>query len=76
MLRRVVWGMLIIGAIAIMLGLATRSDAEVETARESRAASAAIEKKLQEVLDTQQLILQKLDAMAEELRVIKIRSTR
>ena len=76
MLRRVVWGVLIIGAIAAMLGLATRSDAEAETARESRAASAALEKKLQEVLDTQQLILQKLDAMAEELRIIKVRSTR
>ena len=76
MLRRVVWGVLIIWATAAMLGLATRSDAEAETARESRAASAAIEKKLQEVLDTQQLILQKLDAMAEELRIIKVRSTR
>ena len=76
MLRRVSWSLFIAGSIIAMLGLTTHSEAGAETARESRAASAALEKKLQEVLDTQQLILQKLDALAEELRIIKVRSTR
>ena len=74
--RRAFWGLIIVGAITVSIGLAHSSNADVETARESRTASAALEKKLQEVLDAQQLTLQKLDAIAEELRIIKVRSTR
>ena len=35
-----------------------------------------IEKRLKELLETQQQILQRLDAMAQELQVIKVRCTR
>lgn len=43
---------------------------------EALASDAAIKKKLDEILANQATILQKLDAMTEELRIIKIRATR
>ena len=50
--------------------------ASAQSTRETKSDSRGLEKKLDEVLATQQTILQKLDEMMEELRVIKVRATR
>lgn len=67
-----------IGVVLLLAGLAFAADqqAGVQGVREPKANLAAIEKKLDAVLATQTMILQKLDAMAEELRTIKVRATR
>ncbi|MBI4322672.1 MAG: hypothetical protein HY596_00170 [Candidatus Omnitrophica bacterium] len=49
--------------------------ASAQSTREPRSDSRALEKKLDEVLATQQTILRKLDEMMEELRIIKVRAT-
>ena len=61
---------------------AARGSAKRTDASESTADEAKLERKLdnilanqQQVLANQQTILQKLDAMMEELRVIKVRAT-
>ena len=38
--------------------------------------AAAIDKKLETILENQQLILQRMDAVLEELRIVKVRCTR
>ena len=38
--------------------------------------AASIDKKLEAILENQQLILKKFDAVMEELRIVKIRCTR
>ncbi|MBI3323982.1 MAG: hypothetical protein HYZ92_01740 [Candidatus Omnitrophica bacterium] len=47
-----------------------------ETKREPKLDTAAIERKLNEILNNQTAILQQLDAMMEELKIIKVRATR
>ena len=69
----IVAGLLIAGwpqAQAEIAGKADRSD------RADRAELQAIQKSLKEVLDSQQTIIQRLDAALEELRVVKVRCTR
>lgn len=63
---------LLVGGTAVV---AAQHLASAQSARESKADSRALEKKLDEVLATQQTILQKLDAMMEELHIIKVRAT-
>lgn len=50
--------------------------ASAQSTRDTKSDSRALEKKLDEVLATQQTILQKLNEMMEELRIIKVRATR
>ncbi|MBI2885285.1 MAG: hypothetical protein HYY15_03825 [Candidatus Omnitrophica bacterium] len=66
------------GAAATWLvALPTRvTAASSPAARESKADLAAIDRKLDQIADQQVLILQQLQAMAEELRIIKVRATR
>ena len=45
-------------------------------AQEPKMDTAALERKLDQVLATQQTIIARLDAMTEELRIIKVRATR
>ena len=49
--------------------------ANAQTSRESKVDVRSLEKKVDEVLATQQAILQKLDDVLEELRVVKVRAT-
>ena len=63
---------------AALLGAAVmiQHSAGAQGSREPKSDVAALEKKLNQVLANQQTILQKLDAMMEELRIIKVRATR
>ena len=61
---------------AVLLGAAVMIQ-RIASAQGSREPNfAALEKRLNQVLANQQTILQKLDAMMEELRIIKVRATR
>lgn len=85
--RKKTW-VCVIGFILIILGAAKSYSAETasspSTAKTKSASldSAAIDKKLKEVLENQKqilanqaAILQKFDAIMEELRIIKVRAT-
>jgi len=63
---------------ATLLGAAVMIQhlASAQGSREPKSDVAVLEKKLNQVLANQQTILQKLDAMMEELRIIKVRATR
>ena len=50
--------------------------ASAQSTRDTKSDPRVLEKKLEEVLATQQTILQKLDELMEELRIIKVRATR
>jgi hypothetical protein len=67
--RLAVWG-----GLAVMI-MAAAHLANAQTTRESKVDIRTLEKRLDEVLANQQLILQKLDAMMEELRIVKVRAT-
>jgi len=54
----------------------TTKTREASKTKEAKLDTEALEKKVDEVLTNQKIILQKLDAMMEELRIIKVRSTR
>jgi len=58
------------GAIITMHRLAS-----AQSTRETKSDSRGLEKKLDEVLATQQTILKKLDELMEELRIVKVRAT-
>ena len=64
-------GLALLGSAVIV-----QHHASAQVNRESKSDITALEKKLTEVLANQQLMLQKLDAMMEELRIIKVRATR
>lgn len=49
--------------------------ASAQSTRDTKSDSRALERKLEEVLATQQTILQKLDELMEELRIVKVRAT-
>ena len=49
--------------------------ASAQSTRETKSDSRVLERKLEEVLATQQTILQKLDELMTELRIIKVRAT-
>ncbi|MBI4354345.1 MAG: hypothetical protein HY595_03830 [Candidatus Omnitrophica bacterium] len=69
--------------VALGLGLvggwwALQGFADAQTTRRAKEAlvdAASIDKKLHTLLENQQLILQKFDAVMEELRIVKIRCT-
>ncbi|GEM_PF-1773048 len=86
---RGIWG--IVGMVAGCLAVgaaAVRAETEYETAQQTLKAKGqsitsepklntqALEKKLDRVLANQQTMLERLDAMTEELHIIKIRATR
>ncbi len=58
----------VLAMAASRLNPASKTDAHVETA--------GLEKKLDEILANQQAMSQQLDAILEELKVIKVRATR
>ena len=61
---------------ALGLVLAWGLVANAETKREPKLDTVAIEKKLNEVLSNQALILQRLDELKAELQIVKVRATR
>ena len=72
-----------IGVMAIVgcLGLALLAQRVVNAesagkSKEAKVDAALVERRLKEILETQQHILQQLEAMAQELQVIKVRCTR
>ena len=70
-MTRQVWGhrVVILGLLAIgLVGAATKESVKTDTT--------AIDKKLDQILANQQTILSRFDAVMEELRIIKVRSTR
>ena len=64
------------GIAVLGLALACGLLASAETKREPKLDTAAIEKKLNEVLSNQALILQRLDELKTELQIVKVRATR
>ena len=79
-MRRPPWSLagpciVLIAAVAAGHPASLAGDASAQSARDAKLESRALEKKVDQVLANQQLILQKLDAMMEELRVIKVRAT-
>ena len=66
-MRRLMWSCAGLGLILAIAAGRAAGDAKPETR--------ALEKKIDQVLANQQLILQKLDAMMEELRIVKVRAT-
>ncbi len=70
---------LVLILIVALLGLATYRLANAETPNskpsEAKLDPAALSKKLDRILANQATILQKLEAMAQELQVVKVRST-
>lgn len=69
--RRVGMVALFVAAIVTVQHLAG-----AQSTRDTKFDSRVLERKLEEVLATQQTILQKLDELMEELRIIKVRATR
>lgn len=71
------WSQVFVGLLllagAVSAGVHHRASAQ--TTRESKSESRSLDKKLDEILANQQSILQKLDAVMEELRIIKVRAT-
>ncbi len=69
-----VGALLVIGGLGVVIaagrieGASKVQDPKVDTA--------ALERKIDQVLANQQTILQTLNAMTEELRIIKVRATR
>lgn len=81
--------LIVVGGMALAMTVPFAAHAQVEATSKTRpraskatgsqaseADLAALEKKLDKVLANQQALLQQLDAMMEELRVIKMRATR
>ncbi len=71
----------VIGLIGFGVGVSAApvTGPKATTAQDSQELSkkmAALDKKLDDVLKQEQAILQQLDTMMEELRIIKIRATR
>ena len=66
----------VIGVVLVAAAvIALQHLASAQSTRDTKSDSRVLERKLEEVLATQQAILQKLDALMEELRIIKVRAT-
>ena len=66
----------VIGVVLVAAAvIALQHLASAQSTRETKSDSRALEKKLDEVLATQQTILKKLDEVMEELRIVKVRAT-
>lgn len=67
----------LIGLLVVLgvIAMVAHHGADAQTTRESKSESRLLDKKLNEILAAQQTILQKLDAVMEELRIIKVRAT-
>ena len=78
-MRRVPTIILALGAsaaVAWCVALPPRVAAASPPTREPKTDLTALDRKVDQILEQQQLILQQLQAMAEELRIIKVRATR
>ncbi len=71
------WSLLVlIGLVGGLWMVEGRANAQTaKRTKESLVDAASIDKKLQTILDHQQLILQRFDAVMEELHIVKIRCT-
>ncbi|MBI3088414.1 MAG: hypothetical protein HYY91_05995 [Candidatus Omnitrophica bacterium] len=63
----------LLGFAGVLAGTQPRSSAQ--QAEKTKAELAALDKKLKEVLATQQAILDKLNTVLEELKIVKVRCT-
>ena len=67
---------IVVGLVLLVTAVvALQHLASAQSTRDTKSDSRALERKLEEVLATQQTILQKLDELMEELRIIKVRAT-
>ncbi len=75
---RVRWSQVLVGLLLLAgaMSAGVHHRASAQTTRESKSESRPLDKTLAEILATQQSILQKLDAVMEELQVVKVRCTR
>ena len=73
MSRHMLWSGLAITLTALNLVMLWQDRVSAQAAKEPSAPG--LEKRLQLVTETQQQILEKLDAVLEELKVVKIRCT-
>ena len=62
-------------ALLVSAVIALQHLASAQSTRDTKSDSQVLEKKLEQILATQQTILQKLDDVMEELRIIKVRAT-
>ena len=63
-------------ALLVTVVIALQHLASAQSTRDTKSDSQVLEKKLEQILSTQQTILQKLDDVMEELRIIKVRATK
>ena len=67
----------VIGVVLLVSAvIALQHLASAQSTRDTKSDSQVLEKKLEQILATQQTILQKLDEVMEELRIIKVRATK
>lgn len=74
LLWRVAVGAAVVGSLWMLQGLV-----DAQTTRRIKPPvvdAAAVDQKLATILENQQLILQRMDAVLEELRIVKVRCTR
>lgn len=72
------WRVVLLGGVTcagVVVGMQHTQSATPAKSSEPRIDTTLIEKKLAQIVETQQTILKKLDAMTEELRIIKVRAT-
>ena len=67
---------LVIGFVSISSLWALESSKKAHSPKSEESDITRIERKLDEIIATQQTILSKFDAVMEQLRIIKVRSTR
>ena len=67
-MTRLVWSLAGLCLLIMLAAGLAAGEAKPESNR-------ALEKKVDQILTNQQLILNKLDAMMEELRIVKVRAT-
>lgn len=78
---RGIWMSLMLGGVAVTIPRHANADTPPHPATVRKSSSQSSDttldhKKLDKILENQQTILHKLDAMMEELQIIKVRATR
>ena len=70
-------GIQIVIGVALLVSavVALQHLASAQSTRDTKSDAQVLEKQLEQILATQQTILQKLDDVMEELRIIKVRAT-
>ena len=74
--RRLLGVLSVLGLLGALFVLGAGGGVSAQSEAKHKADLAALSKKLDDVLATQQRILAQLDAMMEELSVVKVRCTR